>query len=140
MLGSGGSAMLLGSASVVPNSSLAGGVLQLTGADYGQQGSVVIAFDDDEVPVDSFDAHFTASFSGGVCGHGGNAQLCGADGLSFVFGPLPEVAFGPEGAGPGLRVSFLTGSAPRVEVSFAYEELVSVAAACYTWVKFQADW
>ena len=90
---------------------------------------MVVAFADSARPVDAFDARFAASFSGGECGHGGSADLCGADGLSFVFGPLPDMLpFGPEGAGPGLRVSFMTGSSPRVDVLLAYELLTSVPA------------
>ena len=48
--------------------------------------------------------------------------------MSFVYGALPSSAFGEGDVWSGLRVSLLTGSEARVEVSYADVALVRVPA------------
>ena len=40
------------------------------------------------------------------------SAYCGAEGTSFVYGTLPEVAFGEADVWSGLRVSMLTAADP----------------------------
>ena len=93
-------------------------------------------------PIHSFHTSFSLSISGGSCGADGVVGNCGAAGVSFVFGALPPgsvanlsvgdsplgPAFGQEGTGSGLRVGFVTGDAPRVEVVYRNVLLSSVGA------------
>ena len=55
--------------------------------------------------------------SGGSCGHAGISTHCGAEGASFVYGSLPDYAFGEADVWSGLRVSMLTSAEPKLVVS-----------------------
>ena len=112
--GDGAHALLVGDAM------LSEGVVQLTASEIDGVGSLVLTPDDRVRPWGSWHARFSFSASGGVCGGTHQSEHCSSDeGLSFSFGDLPFVAFGEEGAGSGLRVSFLTGGgSPRVLVAW----------------------
>ena len=68
------------------------GALRLTSAGYGEMGSVGVAAIDGDRPISTFRASFSLSMSGGSCGHAGLSMHCGAEGVSFVYGLLPEKA------------------------------------------------
>ena len=64
---------------------------------------------------------------GDQCGDTGVKGHCGAEGISFVFGPLPDnYEFGELGVGTGLRVSLLTGLEQRIEVRYNETLVASV--------------
>ena len=124
LVGGSVSAVLLGSAAVwrapVPWEHEPGwsSLLTLTQAAMGQTGSVVLTAMDDLRPMREFRASFRASILGNECGEAGVAGRCGAEGVSFVFGPLSNTPFGELGVGVGLRVSLLSGLRQRIEVRF----------------------
>ena len=64
--------------------------------------------------------------------HAGISAQCGAEGMSFVYGPLPAENFGEADVWSGLRVSMLTGSVPRLKVSYRRVVLSSVSAELRT--------
>lgn len=95
------------------SAAVADGALKLTTAGSNQTGSLIV----DDLDGGEFVKAFTASFKLKI---GGGT---GADGFSFVFGPLvPNAAFGQEGSSDrGLVVSFDTynnggGEAPAIDV------------------------
>ena len=102
--------------------------VRLTPPEYSGLGALVLTPDDRVRPWGSWHARFSFSASGGVCGGTHQSEHCSSDeGLSFSFGDLPFVAFGEEGAGSGLRVSFLTGGgSPRVLVAWESAQLADV--------------
>ena len=68
---------------------------------------------------------------GDQCGDTGVKGHCGAEGISFVFGPLPDsYEFGELGVGTGLRVSLLTGLEQRIEVRYNETLVASVPLLC----------
>ncbi len=104
-----------GSATVETTGGVGGsGVLKLTTNKNNLQGALVIGDLDAGAPIGSFSATFKMRIGGGT----------GADGLSFNFAPtLPKNAFGEEGAGSGLTISFDTadngnGEGPAIDVKF----------------------
>ena len=109
-----------------------GDVLVLTQLEVGQTGSLVLTVLDDLRPIHEFRASFQLFIRGDECGKVGVLGHCGAEGVSFVFGPLPGTPplpshpFGELGVGRGLRVSFLTGLEHRVEVRYNNTLLASV--------------
>ena len=103
-------------------------MLLLTQASRDEAGSIVLTALDDLRPIVEFRVSFQLYIRGGACGKAGIVGHCGAEGVSFVFGPLPSYAFGAEGIGPGLRVSLMTGLEQAIEVTFNDEVLASVPA------------
>ena len=95
IVGVGTVATLYGTAQVVPSS----GVVRLTSAAYDEKGSVVLSALDGDRPISSFSASFSVGMSGGSCGHAGISEHCGAEGMSFVYGPLLNGAT-PRGGAP----------------------------------------
>ena len=91
-------ASLLGSAKVDATNGVANsGVLRLTSATNSQQGVFLLADLDQGKLIEGFDATFKMRLGGGTGGYG----------LSFNFAPnLPNAAFGEEGGGSGISVSF----------------------------------
>ena len=75
----------------------------LTQSELAQTGSVVLTAMDDLRPIRAFRAHFRVRLRGEECGETGADGHCGAEGLSFVFGPMPSSPFGELGVGVGLR-------------------------------------
>ena len=106
-------------------------VLVLTQSELAQTGSVVLTAMDDLRPIREFRAHFRVRLRGEECGETGADGHCGAEGLSFVFGPMPSSPFGELGVGVGLRVSLLTAADQRIEVRFNDLLLASVPAALH---------
>lgn len=105
-----GSALVSGSGGV--NNS---GSLRLTTSARNQQGSWVLDDLDAGKKIGSFEASFKLRIGGGT----------GGEGFSFNFAPdLPNAAFGLEGAGLGLTISFDSydnagrGDAPLISVKF----------------------
>lgn len=90
------------------------GVIKLTDAFNGLEGSMIIDDLDGGAEITGFTASFKMKIGGGT--------VTPADGLSFNFAPdLPDWSFGEEGAGTGLTISFDTfdnggGEAPSIEV------------------------
>ena len=82
---------------------------------------------DDIRPIREFRASFWVYMRGDQCGDTGVKGHCGAEGISFVFGPLPDnYEFGELGVGTGLRVSLLTGLEQRIEVRYNETLVASV--------------
>ena len=86
--GVGGSALLRGAATVVGSQ----GAVRLADAGYGEVGSVAISAIGGDQPIRTFRAEFSLRMSGGGCGHAGISAHCGAEGTSFLYGPLPELS------------------------------------------------
>lgn len=90
------------------------GVLRLTSSEAEKQGAFVIGDLDSGRPISAFTAAFKLRIGGGS----------GGEGFSFNFAPdLPDEAFGEEGTGLGLTVSFDTadtggGEGPAIDVKF----------------------
>ena len=106
--------------------------LRLTTAAYGEMGAIGVAAHDGDRPLSRFTVSFSVSMSGGSCGHAGISAHCGAEGMSFVYGTLPETAFGEADVWSGLRVSMLTGVEPRLVVSYRRVLLETVPAEMRT--------
>ena len=90
----------IGAASLFGDAALDDGSVRLTNSINGQIGSLVI---DNLVPggaVSSFRASFDLQT--------GPGSIPPADGISFNLGLLPDSAFGEEGIGQGLTISFDT--------------------------------
>ena len=104
------------------------GAVRLTDAGYGEMGSVVVSATDGDRPISRFIASFSLSMSGGSCGHAGMSKHCGAEGTSFLYGPLPETAFGEADVWSGLRVTMHTGGDSRLVVSYRRTVLATVPA------------
>jgi hypothetical protein len=100
-----------------------GGVLKLTTATNGEQGSFIVPSPAGMVPVEAFTVSFMAYIGGGTDPP--------ADGLSVNFASdLPDAGFGEEGAGTGLTITFDTfdnggGEAPAIDVKWRGEVVAS---------------
>ena len=73
------------------------GVLRLTRAVYGEEGSIAVSATDGDRPLRRFTVSFLLQMSGGSCGHAGIRTQCGAEGVSFVYGSLPNATIGEAG-------------------------------------------
>jgi hypothetical protein len=90
----------VGSASLFGAAVLDSGNVRLTDNINGQLGSLVI----DDLVLGGAVASFTATFDLQT----GPGSIPPADGISFNFGQLPNIAVGEEGTGDGLTISFDT--------------------------------
>ena len=53
--------------------------------------------------IEYFQMDANVQMGGSPCGVDGISEQCGTEGMSFVFGALPDTAFDEQGVGPGLR-------------------------------------
>ncbi|PYI86455.1 MAG: hypothetical protein DME26_09010 [Verrucomicrobia bacterium] len=115
---------VFGSAMVTANGGVNdSGVLRLTEAVNGQQGAFIISDLDARAPVSGMIFAFKVRVGGGTA--------TPADGFSFSWAnDLADGAFGEDGAGGGLTVSFDIydnggGEAPAIDVRFAGSDVAS---------------
>ena len=110
---------------------IADGMLQLTQAMHHEHGSLVLRpareTGTSPWPWRSFDLRLLVHIGGGglYCTYDSarGGKVCGGEGMSLSYGPLPDKGLGLQGGGTGLRVAFETGARFGPSILITYDNI-----------------